>query len=284
MPELPEVETIRRQLEPQLVGRTIVDASAFESDKFLPALLATGSRIDDVRRRGKYLLLPIRDERSESAGGGSELIVHLGMTGRLWVGPTTDAPEGAGHLRARWDLDDGRTLFFDDVRRFGRIAVLPAGDHASLPTLDALGPEPFDEAFNPEQLRAAVNGSTRAIKTQLLSQRVVAGVGNIYADEALFRARVHPQQPANSLGKAAVDRLREAIAWALDMGIAQGGAKIIHQRAYPVDDFPAVHGREGESCVGCGGSVKKITIAARGTYFCPSCQRLRQPKPKTPTV
>ena len=97
----------------------------------------------------------------------------------------------------------------------------------------------------------------------------------------VFRARIHPQQPANSLSRPLVKRLREAIGWVLDMGIAQGGAKIIHQRAYPTDGFPAIHGREGEPCMGCGGMVKKITVATRGTYFCPSCQRLRKPRAAT---
>jgi formamidopyrimidine-DNA glycosylase len=196
VPELPEVETIRRQLEPLLVGATVCDAWAFPSGKFTPAIEATGATIVSVERRGKYLLMgldrgPAADPPAGDGTGGSpateQLIVHLGMTGRLSVSPPPDhldrpsaaaAPATAGslaagsswaesvvsdgpgpsdaHLRARWALDDGRTLCFHDVRRFGRIAVVPAGEHASLPTLAALGPEPFDDAFCPQRLREVV--------------------------------------------------------------------------------------------------------------------------------
>jgi formamidopyrimidine-DNA glycosylase len=158
VPELPEVETIRRQLEPLLLGVALVDAWAFPSGKFSPALEAVGTRITSVGRRGKYLLIGL-----DRDGSAEELIVHLGMTGRLSVDPTAGPDDGATaastgergsawarsatgaratstHLRARWSLDDGRSLSFDDVRRFGRIAVVPAGEHASLPTLAALGP------------------------------------------------------------------------------------------------------------------------------------------------
>ena len=193
MPELPEVETIRRQLDPQLRGAGLVDAWAFPSGKFTPALEAVGTTVTSVGRRGKYLLVGL-----DRDGAPEELVIHLGMTGRLSV--VTVGPPTTTHLRARWTLDDGRSLLFDDVRRFGRIAVVPFGEHGSLPTLAALGPEPFDEGFTPEHLRAAVNRSERALKTQLLSQRVVAGVGNIYADEALWRAGVHPGLAAHHPG------------------------------------------------------------------------------------
>ena len=195
VPELPEVETVRRQLEPLLVGRRIVDAGSHWSAKFSAAPEAVGPAIEGVRRRGKYLLIGLDDDR--------ELIVHLGMTGHLH--PRAPGTEPGAYNRAWWALDDGTTLDFDDTRRFGRIAVVPAGDHRSLPTLHHLGPEPFDDAFTELGLWRALRASSARVKTQLLHQRVVAGVGNIYADEALWDARVQPgsRQVTRAAGRAA---------------------------------------------------------------------------------
>lgn len=284
MPELPEVETIRRQLDPLLVGTTLVDAWAFPSAKFTPALEAVGTRIESVRRRGKYLLIDL------DRGGdphGEELVVHLGMTGRLSVtgdrvegtswqrAAVSDADAATGHLRARWTLDDGRHLLFDDVRRFGRIAVVAAGDHHSLPTLAALGPEPFDEAFSPQHLRDQVNGSSRALKTQLLSQRVVAGVGNIYADEALWRAGVHPA--SRRVTRAASERLRDAVRTVLAEGIEHGGTTLRNYRDAAGGEgtnqrYLDCYGRGGEPCVRCGETLRRTVIDARATVFCGACQ------------
>lgn len=258
-----------------LAGRAVVDASAFDSEKFLPALLAVGSRIATVRRRGKYLLLPLRNTAS-GTDDESELVVHLGMTGRLWVASTHGDSDSATHLRARWDLDDGRTLFFDDVRRFGRIAVVARGDYRSLPTLDALGPEPFDEEFNPEQLRSAINSSNRAVKTQLLSQRVVAGVGNIYADEALWRAGVRPS--ARRLTRAAAVQLHAAIRDVLEAGVKNGGTTLRDYRdatgGAGTNQFHLeCYGRSGEPCRRCGDILRRSVIDARTTAWCATCQR-----------
>ena len=151
-----------------------------------------------------------------------ELIVHLGMTGRFFVeAPSPPTVAASPYLRARWALDDGNQLTFTDVRRFGRIAVVERGHHESLPTLDSLGPEPFDDAFSPEWLRLNVNRSVTAVKTQLLSQRVVAGVGNIYADEALWRAHVHPRARRLTIARSVA--LRDAIRDVLAEGLAHGG-------------------------------------------------------------
>ena len=193
MPELPEVETIRAALDPLLSGRTITAAEAHPSPKFAPATRAAGRTVTGVRRRGKYLLADLAP--TDEAGPG-ELVVHLGMTGQLRPDLAPDP-----YVRARWHLDDGSTLVYRDIRRFGRIAVVDAGDHRSLPTLAALGPEPFGDDFTPESLRAALARSRARVKTQLLGQRVVAGVGNIYADEALWQAGIAPT--ARRVGAAA---------------------------------------------------------------------------------
>lgn len=265
MPELPEVETIRRQLEPQLTGRAIVAADSHPSAKFTPAVEATGAGIERVGRRGKYLLFGLDDDR--------ELIVHLGMTGVLTV--LTDPPESP-YRRARWQLDDGRWLVFDDVRRFGRIRVVPAGDYSQVPTLRDLGPEPFDDAFTAQHLHQALNASTRRLKTQLLSQRPVAGLGNIYADEALWAARVRPT--ARKISGPAAARLRDACVDVLASGIDNGGTTLrdyrnaeggtgsnqYHLRCY---------GRAGEPCERCSTLLRSATVDARTTTWCPTCQK-----------
>ncbi len=314
MPELPEVETIRRQLEPLLVGSTVLDAWAFPSGKFSAAVEASGATIVSVDRRGKYLLMGLDragDRAGDSPGvrsagtAAEQLIVHLGMTGRLSVSqapgaephPATDAGLRGGprsswaesvaspgsvpsdaHLRARWSLHDGRALSFHDVRRFGRIAVVPAGDHGSLPTLAALGPEPFDESFSPERLRDMVNASRRAVKTQLLSQRVVAGVGNIYADEALWRARVHPS--SRRLSRDEAQRLRDAVRDVLAAGITHGGTTLRDYRDVSGDEGSNqrhldCYGRAGEPCVRCGDVLRRSVVDARATAHCATCQRRR---------
>ena len=268
VPELPEVETIRRQIEPDLAGRRVLDAWAFASPKFDEAPAAVGATFTGVRRRGKYLLADL-----DLDGRPHELVVHLGMTGRLGVAPPSDAD--GPHLRAAWSLDDGRRLTFTDVRRFGRIAVVPAGEHAALPTLAALGPEPFDEAFSPDGLRRSVNAGRRAVKTQLLSQRLVAGVGNIYADEALWRAGVHPA--ARRLTRARAAALRDAVRGALADGLDHGGTTLRDYRDALGGEGSHQHsldcyGRAGSPCRRCGVELRRTVVAARGTTFCPVCQ------------
>ncbi len=269
MPELPEVETIRCQLEPLLVGAEIVDAGSHWSAKFTPALDAVGAGIDAVRRRGKYLLFDLHDGAQHH-----ELIVHLGMTGRLAV----DDHRGEDthpHLRAWWRLDDDRRLTFHDARRFGRIHHVAAGDHRGIPTLAALGPEPFDEAFDGRALAAAVRTSRRHLKTQLLSQRPVAGVGNIYADEALWLARINPAVRRLSPDRA--ERLVDAIRTALRSGLEHGGTTL---RDYVDSDGRTganqhelhCYGRSGEPCERCGTVLRRRVIDARGTTWCPRCQ------------
>ena len=270
MPELPEVETIRRQLTPRVEGATITDAGAHPSAKFHPAIEAVGSTIDGVRRRGKYLLFDLDGPDDDDA---RELIVHLGMTGRLAAVDTTALDDP--YLRAWWRLDGRRLLTFHDVRRFGRVHVVAAGDHAGIPTLAALGPEPFDEAFTGRTLHDAVRASSRHLKTQLLSQRPVAGVGNIYADEALWLARINPATRRLSVGRA--DRLVEAIREALTSGLDHGGTTL---RDYVDTDGRRgtnqhrlhCYGRWGEPCERCGTELRRRVLDARTTTWCPACQ------------
>ncbi|MFM7068673.1 MAG: bifunctional DNA-formamidopyrimidine glycosylase/DNA-(apurinic or apyrimidinic site) lyase, partial [Actinomycetes bacterium] len=241
------------------------------SAKFTDATEAVGATVQGVSRRGKYLLVELRGPDPVDR----QLVVHLGMTGKLAVAPTASL-EASPHLRAVWHLGDGRSLTFVDVRRFGRIAVVPAGDHTGLPTLSQLGPEPWDPSFTGPSLRAFVNQRRRSVKTLLLSQRPVAGVGNIYADEALWLAEVHPC--ARRLTVAQADRLVAAVQSVLAAGVAHGGTTLrdyrdatgsigghqLHLRCY---------GRSGQPCERCGTSLRRIVVDARSTTYCPTCQR-----------
>ncbi|MEM9465376.1 MAG: bifunctional DNA-formamidopyrimidine glycosylase/DNA-(apurinic or apyrimidinic site) lyase [Actinomycetota bacterium] len=275
MPELPEVETIRRQLEPHLVGATIVDAGAHWSAKFAPAVDAIGTEFTGARRRGKYLLFDI-DAFDDAAPTRRELVVHLGMTGRLAVEPDADAVDlEHPHLRAWWRLDDDRMVTFHDIRRFGRIHVVDQGDHRTIPTLHALGPEPWDPAFTGRHLARFVKRSDRHLKTILLAQRAVAGVGNIYADEALWDAEINPA--TRRLSPERAERLVVAIRRALESGLRHGGTTL---RDYVDGEGEsggnqhelACYGRGGEPCLRCGTELRTRVIDARTTTFCPNCQ------------
>jgi formamidopyrimidine-DNA glycosylase len=269
VPELPEVETIRRRLAEQITGRRVVAADAHESAKFAPARDAIGAAIDDVGRRGKYLLFSLDD--------GHELIVHLGMTGSLTLTAEVDP-----YVRARWHLDDGSTLRYRDVRRFGRIAVVKAGDHAAMPTLATQGPDPFDDAFTPGALWRALQRSNARVKTQLLSQRPVAGVGNIYADEALWRAGIDPGR--RSITKAEAARLHAALRDVLAQGIANGGTTLRDYRTFDGGVGANQHeldcyGRHGEPCHRCATILVRRVLDGRGTTHCPHCQPRRRRRP-----
>jgi formamidopyrimidine-DNA glycosylase len=292
VPELPEVETARRIVERELTGRTVTAVDLrlqklFRDSEIPDPAALVGHTVVGARRRAKILTIDF--------DGDLSLMVHFKLAGQLAVlrldgtravaGHPVPKPDGLyPHKATHFDLhfDDGTIAYFSDIRQFGWYRLMPTAHTDSAIGAYRFGPEGTGpEPISTDQLYAALQRRSIPVKQAILDQSVVAGVGNIYADEALFRARIHPLQPANSLSKPLVARLREAISWALDMGIAQGGAKIIHQRAYPVDNFPAVHGREGDPCIGCGGVVKKISVGTRGTYFCPSCQRLRKPRAAT---
>ena len=292
MPELPEVETIRRQLAPELAGRTIAAAEVLDerwtrpqSAPEIEAALA-GRRIESVGRRGKYLLLPLDD--------GSTLLMHLRMTGNLLLAeahresgrrlggerlyPATTAP---AHMRAELRLDDGRLLRFIDSRRFGHATLLAAGQLA--PYLDArIGVEPLEGAMTAELIGRVAAGRKAPLKSFLLDQRGIAGIGNIYADEALHRAELHPLSPAGSMRAEHWEALREGIVAALAEGLRNGGASIDDYRdsrgeqGSMQNEF-LVHTREGEKCFRCDAAIRRIVVAGRSTYFCPRCQtRLRR--------
>jgi formamidopyrimidine-DNA glycosylase len=270
MPELPEVESVRRQLEPRLVGRTVTGVAAQPQERFLDVEAAVGGRIEAVRRRGKYLLLPLTGPGEDTR----ELVMHLGMTGSFrFRGDPGWLPDA--YVRATFVLDEG-ILDFRDVRRFGRLAVVPAGDHRAIPTLHHLGPEPLSEDFRPERFHAAIRASRTAIKPLLLSQRPVAGVGNIYADEALWRARIHPR--SRRVGRARADALWRAIREVLAEAIEREGTtfrdyQMVNGRSGGFADFLVAYGQAGRPCPRCGGPMTKTVVGGRGTTYCPGCQR-----------
>jgi formamidopyrimidine-DNA glycosylase len=287
VPELPEVETIRRQLEPVVVGRTIDAARVLDERWTRPeqprALEAEvkGRRIEDVRRRGKYLIVDLEGDR--------HLVMHLRMTGNLLIagaerfgGPRLyESEPDARFLRAVIELDDGSELWFTDARRFGHGVVL-SGDELG-PYLDArLGVEPLGGELTGETLAHLAAGRTAPLKSFLLDQRRVAGVGNIYADEALWRAELHPLSPAGSMRAEHCEALVEGIVEALEAGLANGGSSIDDyrdargERGSMQDEF-LVHTREGRECFRCGGEIRRVVVGGRSTYFCPDCQvRLRR--------
>jgi formamidopyrimidine-DNA glycosylase len=265
MPELPEVETIRRELEPAIVGRALGEAWAFLHPKFTPALDAAGTSVTGVGRQGKYLLMALDD--------GRELVVHLGMTGSLAIRPRTAAEEDT-YVRAWWVLDDGPdVLVFRDVRRFGRLAVVPAGEY--LGTLAVQGPDALDPSLTAEDLWRSLRSSHRAIKTQLLSQRPLAGVGNIYADEALWRAKVNPMRRTVTRDQAAA--LLEAIQDVLRASVDNGGTTLRDYRTLAGDTGDnqhhlAAYGRADLPCLRCGTPLRRKPLDARTTTWCPTCQ------------
>jgi formamidopyrimidine-DNA glycosylase len=270
VPELPEVETIRRAVEPVLVGRRIERAEIFDERLTRPeppdavAQQLAGERVAAVDRRGKYLLV-----RFES---GRVLAIHLRMTGSLRSGPLAED----AHRRAVLTLDDGSHVAYRDVRRFGTWLLLDPQDVDPYLAV-RLGEEPLGELFTAKELARRLAGRRAPVKAALLDQRSVAGIGNIYADEALWRARIHPLRPAGELDRNELARLHRAVRAALETGIRFQGASL---RDYAAPNGAAgsmqkefkVYGRAAEPCDRCGTPIEKIRAAGRGTYFCPTCQ------------
>jgi formamidopyrimidine-DNA glycosylase len=274
VPELPEVESVRRRLAPVLEGRRlerveISDARLtrpFDSDGVAREL--ESERVGAVDRRGKYLIF-----RFDS---GRALLVHLRMTGsfRHWAPGESFASDP--HRRAVVKLDDGSDVSYRDVRRFGTWLLLEPGELD--PYLTArVGPEPLDPAFTAQELGARLAGRRAPVKAAILDQRTLAGVGNIYADEALWRARIHPLREARSLDRRELAALRRAICDVLELGIERQGSTL---RDYALPDGAAggmqdefkVYGRAGEPCDRCGTPIERIRLAGRGTWYCPHCQ------------
>lgn len=271
MPELPEVETIRRQLAPLVEGRTLERVEVLDwrwcrplaSSEMEDAL--QGREVERLGRRGKYLVWSLGDD--------VHLAQHLRMTGTVLYGPDP----AQTHISVRIDLDRGSPLAIVDPRRFGTGELLLGGEAVDAFFDARLGLEPLDERFTAGHLREMARGRTTPVKAFLLDQRRMAGVGNIYADEALYRAQIHPSRPVGRLNRDQHERLREALVWALREGIEARGATIDDFRHVDgvwgsfQDRFQA-HRREGEPCGRCGATIVKLLVAGRGTYVCERCQ------------
>jgi formamidopyrimidine-DNA glycosylase len=269
MPELPEVESVTRQLRPRLIGRRITAVWWDPQSRFTDIATAAGRDITALRRRGKYMLAVLEADGQADR----ELVMHLGMTGAFRFRGDSWVPDA--YVRATLTLDDA-VLDFRDVRRFGRLTVVPAGEYHTITTLAHLGPEPLGPDFQPDRFHAALARSRMPVKAQLLSQRPVAGVGNIYADEALWIARIHPR--ARRLGRQRATRLWEAIRVVLHDAIEREGTtfrdyQMINGESGRNASFLVAYGQKGRPCPRCGEPLRKIVVAGRGTTYCPRCQR-----------
>jgi formamidopyrimidine-DNA glycosylase len=292
MPELPEVETVRRRLLtclPGLLLREVVVSDwtvSVQTEQELNARLA-GRRVTGLRRRGKYLLVDfgsVQEPAGRASGGPPGLdhtgpsvaAIHLRMTGQLVFRPGP----GERPARFRWEFEPPTTLHFQDVRRFGRLWALDPGAEDEFFSARGMGPEPFGAEFTLDYLRGALRGRRAPLKAFLVDQRRIAGVGNIYADEALFRARLHPLRAAGSVGPREAQRLHAAVLETLQAGIDHEGSSIesfidpAGQRG-SFQEILNVYQRTGEPCRVCGTLVERVVVGGRGTHYCPRCQPRR---------
>ena len=274
MPELPEVETIAADLRPHLLGRTIVRCDLRfptivrhpEPEMFVD--LIAGLRIESVSRRGKYILVGLEESRV--------LVVHLGMSGQLRL--VEASTPIADHTHAIFELDDGRQLRYRDPRRFGRILLGTEPALLEARALPRLGPEPIDPAFGADDLYALLRRRRAPLKAVLLDQGTVAGVGNIYADESLHRARLRPDRAAGGLSRKSARRLHESLRESLETAIKNRGSSVDTYRdawgeVGGQQEVLLVYGRAGEPCFTCGRPLSSKRIAGRTTVFCTRCQR-----------
>lgn len=274
MPELPEVETICRGLRPALVGHRLVRVVQRRPDlriplpnDFVPRL--EGRRVERIGRRGKYILASLDD--------GSALIVHLGMSGRLLIAPGPAPPPGP-HDHVILETDDGVIITYNDARRFGLMTLADEAGLESHPLLRHLGPDPLSTMFAGAWLSTALKGRRTPIKAALLDQQVIAGLGNIYVCEALFRARISPRRLAASVAGRRAERLAPAIREVLIDAIEAGGSSLRDyvQTSGELGYFQhrfAVYGREGEPCPTCGQTIRRLVQGGRSSFYCPTCQR-----------
>jgi len=271
MPELPEVETTRRGLAPHILNQRIRTAVVRNAAMRVPiprglAKRLAGLTIRDVGRRGKYLLIDC---------GAGTLIVHLGMSGRLWL---VDANTPVGpHDHFDLVLENGHIVRLRDPRRFG-LVVWRGCDAPEHPLLASIGPEPLSPEFTGKSLYEASRNRSAAIKLVLMDSHVVAGVGNIYASEALFRAKINPKLPARRIGRSRYDLLAAKIRETLEAAIAAGGSTLRDfvggdGRAGYFQNEHLVYGRGGEPCLTCGTEIRELRQGARSTFYCPACQR-----------
>lgn len=275
MPELPEVETVRKGLEKLVLGASIksvdvhwdrIISGSIESNEFKQLL--AGEKIIGFDRRGKYIIFHFKQWA---------MVSHLRMEGKYEV-EESSAPLKK-HTHVVFHLADGRDLRYLDVRKFGRMTLVPLGKEFSMTGIKLLGPEPTEEAFDETTFYNSLQTKKRAIKPLLLDQKTVAGLGNIYVDEALFLAKIHPLRIANSLKKSEVSKLHEAIIKVLGDAVKAGGTTIrSYQNALgEAGTFQvelSVYGKKGIPCTRCGTPIEKIKVAQRGTHFCSNCQKL----------
>jgi formamidopyrimidine-DNA glycosylase len=276
MPELPEVEIAARYLRTWSLGRRVVEVFTEERARriFRPerprafAAAVRGRRVTEVRRIGKQLLVRLEG----GAGGPLGLVSHLGMTGK-WLRREGSATPPS-HSRARLALDDGATLHYRDPRLFGRLRLVPGARFEEVPEVAALGPDPLGDGIDPRRLAAAFARRATAVKVALLDQRLLAGVGNIHASEALFRARLDPRRPARDLSLAEVRRLAGAVLASVNDALVRDAGPEPSYVEEPGAPNPfAVYAREGEPCPRCRrAAIRRVVQAQRSTFFCPRCQ------------
>jgi formamidopyrimidine-DNA glycosylase len=283
MPELPEVETVRRGLAPVMEGQVIARADVNRPDLRWPfpermAERLTGQRVERLRRRSKYILADL--------GSGETLLVHLGMSGRMLVSGDAlgvfvhDHPTPEKHDHVVLHMESGARITFNDPRRFGAMDLMPTASAEDHKLLAVLGPEPLGNAFNEDHLITAFKGKMTPVKAALLDQKIVAGLGNIYVCEALFRAGIHPRRKAGRIAKPRVAALVPIIRQVLADAIEAGGSSLRDFRqadgelGYFQHSFDA-YGREGAACrrAGCEGKIGRIVQSGRSSFFCPQCQR-----------
>lgn len=273
MPELPEVETVKRIIEPQIKGRNILRGIVHQpqviahpdAEEFSDAL--KGQKIEKMSRKGKFLSIHL--------ASGDRIILHLRMTGSLLVTPGKDPLEK--HTHVVLNLDDDKDLRFVDLRRFGRMWLIREGEEDDYSGISKLGLEPFEEGFDGTYLHKMFSGKRRAVKDCLLDQHMIAGIGNIYGDEILFAAQIHPQRSASSLSIGECQKLAQWIPQTLLKAIEQNqlspeeylAKKGLEYRSTP---FFQVYGKKGQPCPVCGEILCRVTIAGRSSVYCPKCQ------------
>jgi formamidopyrimidine-DNA glycosylase len=284
VPELPEVESLVRDLSPTLVGRTIHQVQVFKPKLFdaAPGLTLEdliGRRVERLWRRGKLSVWQL--------SGGLSLVVHLKLAGQV-VHVAADGTELAhgGHPVPMWGsplphksthvvfcLDDGSILYLTDIRQFARLHLMPDSEVETFIKHQKIGVEPLTSRFTAHALAEKLKRRSIPLKTTIMDQSVVGGIGNIYADESLWRARLHPRRAASSLSATEIARLHRAIRAVLDYAVREGAAFVPHGKAISDRDFPYCHGRAGSPCPRCRTIIQKEWVGGRGTHYCPKCQK-----------